>query len=98
MDRPHPDVEEPQEVRPLLLDTETIQGQGLPLILHSKELIMNLTTVALLLRYAAFAILLALLVTLGASIPVLALAVLFVVATAAQILDGSTMLRALWRG
>ena len=43
---------------------------------------MNLTTVALLLRYVAFAILLALLVTLGASIPVLALAVLFVVATA----------------
>ena len=30
MDRPHPDVEEPQEVKPLLLDTETIQGQGLP--------------------------------------------------------------------
>ena len=30
MDRPHPEVEEPQEVKPLLLDTETIQGQGLP--------------------------------------------------------------------
>lgn len=75
-------MEEPQEVKPLLLDTETIQGQGLPLTLHSKELIMNLTTVALLLRYVAFAILLALLVKLGASAPVMALAVLFVVATA----------------
>ncbi|EEW17401.1 hypothetical protein HMPREF0297_0278 [Corynebacterium jeikeium ATCC 43734] len=75
-------MEEPQEVKPLLLDTETIQGQGLPLTLHSKESIMNLASLALLLRYIAFVILLALLVKLGASAPVLALAVLFVAATA----------------
>ena len=43
---------------------------------------MNLASLALLLRYVAFAILLTLLVKLGASAPVLALAVLFVVATA----------------
>ncbi|CAM2804779.1 hypothetical protein COJE103337_03945 [Corynebacterium jeikeium] len=43
---------------------------------------MNLASLALLLRYIAFVILLALLVKLGASAPVLALAVLFVAATA----------------